>query len=362
MTATLDAPPIALAERFLMAFPTWPPLIHFTTSDLSHMADGRYDTQRIAERLERVHAIVIITPEHLAEMVPLFAESRERRLRLIDALPRVAFLEWSPRFAWSTEATRQPIHHTTTAELRETFLTQEGTPAGWVLERRETERQLGEAEFFQRSAGIAKRIRTGGLNNEQYEHLQQRRVAKYKKENDKHGSNLERAVELTTLLARHATTIQGRLRPFVPDRLRKFVVRRAEAVERFLESVRVPVEAHFMGVKPDNHGFRLWWEVKKKLWSKDMEVGGIGERIDMGEFRWWPVCAMITLDKRVWNATTEALRALGDSRLSLAKDRFLKCGDYNTIVARLDHMFDTLTEWRAQEGREAGGSPPSQQV
>jgi len=324
------------------AFSTFPPLVHFTTADLSAMADGKYDVGKLAAKLNALNATVIITREHVVEMLPLFADSRERRLRLLDALPRVSFLEWSAELAWTPKNRGVNIQVFKAKDIRESFLTPAGIPRDWIQDVRNTERRLGDAEFFQRRALLARGIGTGQRSADKYRMLQSRRVDKFQRENEKHGSNILRLAALSNRWASWSERAQKRLGHLIPKWLSNPVVSTAKEVGRRVESLRPWLEAAFMGVSPDNHGFLLWWEAKQKLWAKDMEVGGLGERIDLHELRWWPICALITLDKRVLNAVTEAFRALNDDRLASVSERFLRAGDENAIHARLDHLSTLL--------------------
>ena len=79
---------------------TSPPLVHLTTADLGNLADGKYDFAAIASRLDRLDAVVVFTPQHLVEWIPLAEDSRERRFKLADRLSRVVYINRDSRTLW----------------------------------------------------------------------------------------------------------------------------------------------------------------------------------------------------------------------------------------------------------------------
>lgn len=106
------------------------------------------------------------------------------------------------------------------------------------------------------------------------------------------------------------------------------------------------MHASFHGVTVDNLGFQLWWETRQKLRRRPSEVGGLGERIDLQELRYWRVCSLITLDKRVYSAVWEASRTLAWDMKPGSQSGFVRAGDEAGILARLDY----LLEFQEQQG------------
>ena len=145
--STLDA-----IERFGLdraVLWTHPPLVHFTTADLNNLADGRYDMPAFANVVHEMNAVVLVTPEHLMEWVPVAADSQRRRLALADSLP-MSFAEWGYSTAWTPGPTTE-LQTATAAQLEWLFYDERREVREWLEKRRAFWRGMGEVDFFWRA-------------------------------------------------------------------------------------------------------------------------------------------------------------------------------------------------------------------
>ncbi len=308
---------------------TDPPLVHLTTADLGNLADGKYDLARLKDLLDQLRAVVLVTPEHLLEWVPLATDSRDRRFALADSL-RMALIDWRSEDIWRPADRQRTLTLASQNELRSHFFDDLGAPYPWLTNKREIERRLGEAEFFSRTGHLSR-----GRERAGFEPFDQSRAQKFQALNGKHGSNILPAWHVARIGAaslERAAPFIGRL---VPGAVKAHVRQRAERLQVLLDRLRPHMEASFHGVGHDNPGFQLWWETRRRIWAKPDEVGGLAERIDLHELRLWPMCALMTLDKRVHNAVLEALRALKLADQPGIVSRFVRAGSEGRIVSAL---------------------------
>lgn len=327
---------VGLAEPSKGSFPLPldPPLVHLTTADLGNYADRKegYDLPRLAELLDELGAVVLVTPEHLMEWVPLPADWRDRRFSLADTLP-LTFVNWRSDEIWQSTVSQRTMNLVGQAGLRSQFFDEAGGVRTALIDRRRNERRIGEAEFFSRTSSLSRGGEATG-----FVRFVQRRVQKFQKLNGKHGSDVvphwDRARRGASVLE-YVAPMVGRL---VPGAAKTAIRQAARRIPARLNRAERRMEARHHGVAPENLGFQLWWETWQKLRAKPSEVGGLAERIDLHELRLWPVCAVLTLDKRIHNAVIEALRSFGISADSAVASRFVKAGSAKRITSALTRL------------------------
>jgi len=307
-----------------------------TTADLGNLADGKYEFDEIASRLDRLEAVVMVTPQHLVEWIPLAEDSRERRFELADRLPRVVYMDWDSRTIWLQDGSSQlQLASTKSNALRGYFYDENGQPHAWLSEWKEHHVKIGGAEFFSREARLSE-----GKQQTVDEAFGDVRLKKYHKLNLKHGSDLSTPWDRARKLGKRMEMLSGVVGPCVPTRLKAWVKGHGARAQRSLKSVEPGLHAWLHGVPADNQGFLLWWHTRKKLWAKPAEVGGLAEQVDLYELKLAPLCALITLDRRVHNAMEEALRELKWDRMPQVADRFVRAGTEQRIVDRLNVLIE----------------------
>ena len=264
-------------------------------------------------------------------------DSREKRFELANQLHRVAFVELDSPSIWLRDASPLSLTTVDAQGLQHKFYDADGYPRVELLRWKEHHTGVGGAEFFKRNARLLeqqqkKKKKRAGVE----EAFDESRLDKYHKANLKHGSDLSRLWRVTKELASRFEPIAAHMAPIAPKALKqKLKVASNKAMKRLM-SLEYRADAFFEGVPTDNPGFHLWWHTRKKLWAKPSEVGGLAEIVDLHELRLWPLCALITLDKRMHTAVGEALKEIEWDGIPIISDRFVRAGSERRIVDRLD--------------------------
>ncbi|MGM0578325.1 MAG: hypothetical protein ACQEXJ_21555 [Myxococcota bacterium] len=324
------------------ALPRDPPLVHFTNADWSYLADGQYDVDTMVEKLNQAGAFVVVAPHHLQEWVPLAQDSLDRRLGLAERLGRVVYLDEDARSLWSVDPRQVRTSLASASDLRALIFDERGEIHPWIHRSRNQHRRLGEAEFFARSARLASRRARKPLDIQSPS-----RLARFHKLNARHGSDLSRAWNRSRRLSAWMTTAGTLLDRVVPSRMKEETERLGRRLQKFLDGIEPRIEAAPAGVDVDSRGFRFWWAVRRKLWAKPSEVGGLGERMDLEELKLWPICSLLTVDRRIENAVGEALRELNWPDASRISARFVRARQEQAIWKRLDWI---ATQVQAERG------------